>query len=654
MAVASPDDYEPDLPPEPNAMYHVKVSGDPVGVALVSGGGKYRSGTEIWINASSNDPNYEFSHWTMDGNQSSTESGFYYTVGTKDVNFVAHFRFVEVPEEEYEPELPEEPHHQDPVIVVPTYPLILKCDPSDGGSFNRTSGEIVERDATIYCEVYLNQDFSFLGWFDANGELVSQETGFYYTMPDASVTLTARMEYNPVLPADPTTEQPTVDNNSTQKYLIQVVSAGYGTVSCSHSDSVLVGTSITLSATPDAHYVFSHWSDGSSANPYTITASRDETITAYFDTEPHTLTYIVDGEVYQTMYVLYGSDIVTIDEPTKEGYTFSGWSDIPATMPDEDVIVTGFFSVNSYTLTYMVEGVEYKSVSLEYGTTIIPEPEPTSEGLNFAGWSGWPEDMKMPAHDVVISGNFEASAVFTDGTVYDKSEDEFVRNLTYVRSFSNTDWQALYIPFSLSVEALEEYGLVLAELNNMHMYDRDDDGEFEEINLEFLRMTKGETEPNCPYLIKATSVGEREIKLSDVEMKAAEEASVSCATIKQTFTFTGTYTGLSNGEMYANNYYALGGGNLSRASSASVSLKPQRWYMSISNKNGTPVAYYAPSFRIYVSGWEEEENVTGVSAIESQASAECLVYSMDGRKLQGDGSLRPGVYVSDGRKFIIR
>lgn len=260
----------------------------------------------------------------------------------------------------------------------------------------------------------------------------------------------------------------------------------------------------------------------------------------------------------------------------------------------------------------------------------------------------------MPAHDVVISGNFEAPAIFTDGTVYDKSEDEFVRNLTYVRSFSNTDWQALYIPFSVSVEVLEEYGLVLAELNNMHMYDRDDDGEFEEINLEFLRMTKGETEPNCPYLIKATSVGERVIELNDVELKAAEEASVSCATIKQTFTFTGTYTGLSNGEMYANNYYAMGGGNLSRASSASVSLKPQRWYMSIANKNGTPVAYYATSFRIYVSGWEEEENVTGVSAIESQASAECLVYSMDGRKVQGGRSLQPGIYVSGGRKFIIR
>ena len=35
-------------------------------------------------------------------------------------------------------------------------------------------------------------------------------------------------------------------------------------------------------------------------------------------------------------------------EPTKEGYTFSGWSEIPETMPDHDVTVTGSFIVNKY------------------------------------------------------------------------------------------------------------------------------------------------------------------------------------------------------------------------------------------------------------------------------------------------------------------
>ena len=57
-----------------------------------------------------------------------------------------------------------------------------------------------------------------------------------------------------------------------------------------------------------------------------------------------TLTYIVDGEVYKTYDLEYGAAITPEPEPTKEGYTFSGWSTIPATMPAHNVTVTGTFT----------------------------------------------------------------------------------------------------------------------------------------------------------------------------------------------------------------------------------------------------------------------------------------------------------------------
>ncbi len=56
------------------------------------------------------------------------------------------------------------------------------------------------------------------------------------------------------------------------------------------------------------------------------------------------VTYIVDGEEYKVLDVPYGEAITALEEPTKEGYTFSGWSEIPKTMPAEDVTVTGSFS----------------------------------------------------------------------------------------------------------------------------------------------------------------------------------------------------------------------------------------------------------------------------------------------------------------------
>ena len=57
------------------------------------------------------------------------------------------------------------------------------------------------------------------------------------------------------------------------------------------------------------------------------------------------LTYKVDGEVYKTYDLLEGTAITPEAEPTKEGYDFSGWSTIPATMPAEDVTITGSFTL---------------------------------------------------------------------------------------------------------------------------------------------------------------------------------------------------------------------------------------------------------------------------------------------------------------------
>lgn len=116
------------------------------------------------------------------------------------------------------------------------------------------------------------------------------------------------------------------------------------------------------------------------------------------------LTYMIDDEVYKTVNVNYGESITPEAEPTKEGYTFSGWGEIPATMPPRDVTITGSFAVNNYTLTYQVDGETYKSYDIEYGANITAEAEPTKEGYTFSGWSEIPST--MPAHDVTITGNF--------------------------------------------------------------------------------------------------------------------------------------------------------------------------------------------------------------------------------------------------------
>lgn len=176
------------------------------------------------------------------------------------------------------------------------------------------------------------------------------------------------------------------------------------------------GATITPEAAPTKEgYTFSGWSEIPETMP-----SEDVTITGSFTINKYMLTYYVDSEVYESYEVEYGASITPEAEPTKEGYTFSGWSEIPETMPAHDVTVTGTFTINKYKLTYIVDGVEYKSYKIEFGATITPEAEPTKEGFSFSGWSNIPST--MPANDVTITGSFTKGAYkltyMVDGEVY--------------------------------------------------------------------------------------------------------------------------------------------------------------------------------------------------------------------------------------------
>lgn len=59
---------------------------------------------------------------------------------------------------------------------------------------------------------------------------------------------------------------------------------------------------------------------------------------------------------------------------------------------------------NIYKLTYMIDGAAYKTYEKEEGEIITPEPTPAKEGYTFSGWSEIPGI--MPAHDVTVNGSF--------------------------------------------------------------------------------------------------------------------------------------------------------------------------------------------------------------------------------------------------------
>ena len=58
----------------------------------------------------------------------------------------------------------------------------------------------------------------------------------------------------------------------------------------------------------------------------------------------HTVTYIIDGEVYMIQTYEYGDSIVMYYYPVRGGYEFK-WIDLPETMPDYDIVVYGTYTL---------------------------------------------------------------------------------------------------------------------------------------------------------------------------------------------------------------------------------------------------------------------------------------------------------------------
>lgn len=183
------DDYNPTNPPDPQQLYYnVIVTSSPTEAASTSGSGQYQNGVRVYINCSLRKTDFEFKHWTLNGEVYSTDRNFYYTVGTEHGHFVAHF--------DYAPTSPSDPSSSD------AYRLYLQSNPEGACSFNIDNGKKVEFDNYQLVTAYPNQNYDFVGWYD-NGQLVSENITFNYLMPARKATLVAHFNFNPASPQDP-------------------------------------------------------------------------------------------------------------------------------------------------------------------------------------------------------------------------------------------------------------------------------------------------------------------------------------------------------------------------------------------------------------------------------------------------------------------
>ena len=233
---------------------------------------------------------------------------------------------------------------------------------------------------------------------------------------------------------------------------------------------VAYGEDIPEEATPEKEgHTFSGWSE----TPATMPAG-DVTVTGSFTVNTYKVTFVIDGEEFQVANVTFGAEITTPEAPGKEGHTFAGWADVPETMPAEDITIYGSYTVNSYDVVYIVDGEEYKRVQVAYGEDIPEEATPEKEGHTFSGWSETPAT--MPAGDVTVTGSFTVNTYkvtfVIDGEVYitiDVKYGEAIEpeDVPEKEGYVFSGWEG--IPETMPAHDIEVHGsFVAVGLNNVY------------------------------------------------------------------------------------------------------------------------------------------------------------------------------------------
>ena len=280
-----------------------------------------------------------------------------------------------------------------------------------------------------------------------------------------------------------------------------------------HAKQVL--PSGTLATRPDdptatPGYTFGGWNkaDGTAWDYASDKVTDNITLYAKWIANTYTVTFdTAGGTEIAPITQGYGTAITAPAAPTREGYTFIGWdTEIPTTMPAENMTVTAQWKINKYTITFdTAGGTEIAPITQDYGTQIASPAAPTREGYNFVGWDK-SIPATMPAENITITAQWKDTEKPTGEIIIGTNKwQSFLNKLTFGLFFKDTqevtinaadNSGAVFISYFVTDQDLSE-----AELGSLvyYAYDEpfciDPNGEYiiyamlvdESLNITYLR-----------------------------------------------------------------------------------------------------------------------------------------------------------------------
>lgn len=259
---------------------------------------------------------------------------------------------------------------------------------------------------------------------------------------------------------------------------------------------------------------------------------------------------------------------------------------------------------------------------------------------DFAGQAGYLLPLQYNS-----DGSFTAlePVSVADATAYNSPVDFTAGELTYSRQFTSGEWQPLFLPFDLPTSLLPE-GVEVAVLNNFHEYKS---GGKQAVELEVRRVVDGSTvKALTPCVIRSSNAQPLELNLSAAAMVEAKGNSIDCWSMKRHYTFTGTMEGKN--EFDPTQHFVMKGGHLYRAKTT-AQLRPQRWYLTATDRTGSSTAAAPQCITIKVAD-DDATAIDGLHVVSDDDAARGGIYDLQGRRLASEP--QHGVYIKNGKKYV--
>ncbi len=142
------------------------------------------------------------------------------------------------------------------------------------------------------------------------------------------------------------------------------------------------GDPLTVLNPTKTGFVFSGWNP---SLPSTITS--DQTFSAERNQNTYTWTFNLNGGTGTSSLTGFYGDPLTVLNPTKTGFVFSGWNpSLPSTITSDQTF-NAERNQNTYTWTFNLNGGTGSSSLTGFYGDPLTVPNPTKTGFVFSGWN---------------------------------------------------------------------------------------------------------------------------------------------------------------------------------------------------------------------------------------------------------------------------